>query len=43
MSVLGPYTRTTAERVVAQQPDWACPHIMVLTDKQPWADEVVGS
>lgn len=42
MDVLGPYTRTTAERVFAQQPDWACPHIMVLTDKQPWGDDPVA-
>lgn len=34
MNVLGPYTWTRAERVFARQPDWTCPHIMVLTDHQ---------
>jgi hypothetical protein len=34
MDVLGPFTMTTAERVFARQPDWACPHIIVLSSQQ---------
>ena len=30
MDVLGPYTRDEAEVVFAQQPQWTCPHLMMM-------------
>jgi hypothetical protein len=30
MDALGPYTRAEAEAVFAQQPQWTCPHLMML-------------
>ena len=30
MEALGPYTGQEAEAVMVQQPEWACPHRMIL-------------
>lgn len=30
MYVLGPYTREEACKVLAEQPEWTCPHVMPL-------------
>lgn len=30
METLGPYTWEEAEAVFRQQPEWACPHLMIL-------------